>query len=125
MKRTALALAALTTALASGIAAADQGCDAAAENRQSREALRQQLETRGWSVDEIEREDGCYEVEGVDPSGRSVEAYFAPDTLRLVAREEDEDDDEDDDDEGALAAPAGDAQPSNGLVKARPSVSIQ
>lgn len=114
---------------------ADDDCDDPVANWQPRENLRQKLEGEGWKVYRIKVDDGCYEVKGVAPEGYRAEASFAPASLKLMEmeREEDDDDDDDDDDdrgygnqmrEGAQGngqAPA----PSNGIVKGRPTVTVE
>ncbi len=45
---------------------------------------------RGYEVREFEIDDGCYRIEGRDPSGQRVEAYFDPKTLALVRSEQDD-----------------------------------
>jgi hypothetical protein len=43
-------------------------------------ALAQKLEAQGYTVREIERDDGYYEVEMTDANGLRVEAYLDPRT---------------------------------------------
>ena len=38
----------------------------------------------GWHVDEIEADDGCWEVEGRDAQGRRIKAKLDPATLQVV-----------------------------------------
>lgn len=120
---------------------ADDDCDDPVANWQPRENLRQKLEGEGWRVYRIKVDDGCYEVKGVAPQGFRAEASFAPASLKLMEleREEDDDDDDDDDDdeeddddrgygnqtrEGAQGNGQRPA-PSNGIVKGRPSVTVE
>lgn len=42
--------------------------------------LAAKLETQGYTVREIERDDGVYEVEATDANGQRVEAYLDPAT---------------------------------------------
>jgi hypothetical protein len=42
------------------------------------------LEAKGYQVREIERDDGCYEVEARHQSGERVELYVNPRTLEIV-----------------------------------------
>lgn len=42
------------------------------------------LEANNWIVQEIEIEDGCYEVEGIDAKGRHVEVLFDPQTFVMM-----------------------------------------
>lgn len=50
---------------------------------QSPAALQSQLQSQGWQrIDKIEAEKGQYEVKGVDPQGRYVEAKYDPYSLQ-------------------------------------------
>jgi len=115
---------------------ADDDCDDPVANWQPRENLRQKLEAEGWTVYRIKVDDGCYEVKGMAPQGFRAEASFAPASLKLMEleREEDDDDDDDeDDDDGRYRnqmqdAAQGNGQgpvPGNGIVKGRPSVTVE
>ncbi len=46
------------------------------------------LSALGYRIDEIERDDNCYEVEGTDANGASFEAYVNPETGAIVPRRE-------------------------------------
>ena len=50
----------LCLALASLSAAADDDCDAPSQRWQSREAVRQMAAQRGWDLQRIKSDDGCY-----------------------------------------------------------------
>jgi hypothetical protein len=114
---------------------ADDDCDDPVANWQPRENLRQKLEGEGWTVYRIKVDDGCYEVKGLAPAGFSAEASFAPASLELMELEREDDDDDDDDEyddhgygnqmregvQGNGQAPA----PGNGIVKGRPSVTVE
>ncbi len=113
---------------------ADDDCDDPVANWQPRENLRQKLEGEGWKVYRIKVDDGCYEVKGLAPEGYRAEASFAPASLKLMEmeREEDDDDDDDDDDRGYGNQMREGAQgngpaptPSNGIVKGRPTVTVE
>ena len=69
--------------LVSGAAWADGDCVAPAGKWQSREVLRQQIQRRGWTVQRIKVDDGCYEVRGTDRLGNRFKAKYAPDSLRI------------------------------------------
>ena len=113
---------------------ADDDCDDPVTDWQPREHLRQKLEAEGWTVYRIKVDDGCYEVKGLAPEGFSAEASFAPASLELMELEREDDDDDDDDDEDRHDR-AGDqtrdkAQtdrpvPRNGIVKGRPTVTVE
>lgn len=83
MKPRILAAALLAGLLANGAAWADSDCDEPVANWQSREVLRQQLEQRGWTVQRIKVEDGCYEVRGTDRLGNRFKGKYGPASLRI------------------------------------------
>lgn len=83
MKRRILAIAVLAGMLASGAVWAESDCVAPVADWQPREVLRQQLEQRGWTVQRIKVDDGCYEVRGTDRLGNKFKAKYAPDSLRI------------------------------------------
>lgn len=47
--------------------------------------LQNRLTSQGWQIREIEVEKGRYEVEGTDPQGQYVEAYYDPRTLQQTS----------------------------------------
>lgn len=75
--------AAMAVLLASGMAFADTDCADPIDQWKPRELLRQQVEQRGWTVQRIKVDDGCYEVRGIDRMGNKVKAKFAPASLRM------------------------------------------
>ncbi|MDK8465449.1 PepSY domain-containing protein [Marinobacter sp. SS13-12] len=125
----------LTLLLLSAPLLADDDCDDPVANWQPRENLRQKLEAEGWTVYRIKVDDGCYEVKGLAPQGFRAEASFAPASLNLMEleREEDDDDDDDEDNDGRYGTQMPDAArgkgqgpvPDNGIVKGRPSVTVE
>lgn len=84
--RTLTALAALA---ASATALADTDCTDPIANWKPREVLRQQVELRGWTVQRIKVDDGCYEVRGIDRLGNKVKAKYSPASLRIRSLEVD------------------------------------
>jgi len=52
-------------------------------------AVAQKLEGQGYTVREIEREDGVYEVEVTDANGMRLEAYVDPRTGDILRRDDD------------------------------------
>ena len=82
--RTLIALAALA---ASGVAFADTDCSDPIALWKPRELLRQQVEQRGWTVQRIKVDDGCYEVRGVDRMGNKIKAKYAPASLHIRSLE--------------------------------------
>ncbi len=111
MKKTLTAFAILAV-LPAGAALADDECHAPRDQWQSREAAMQLAGKNGWTVRKFEIDDGCYEIEGRDSSGREIEVKLDPATLQVVEM------DYEDDDRGTARnpAPAGTAAPpQNGL----------
>lgn len=83
MQRRVLAATVLFSILVSGAAWADSDCVAPVDKWQPREVLRQQIEQRGWAVQRIKVDDGCYEVRGTDRLGNKFKAKYEPDSLRI------------------------------------------
>lgn len=74
---------AVATLAASGMACADTDCVDPIDQWKPRELLRQQVEQRGWTVQRIKIDDGCYEVRGTDRMGNKIKAKYAPASLRI------------------------------------------
>ncbi|MGD9670725.1 MAG: PepSY domain-containing protein [Hyphomicrobiaceae bacterium] len=51
------------------------------------EQLTQKLKDQGYTVREVERSHGCYEVKATDAKGVRVEIYVDPATAEIVSRE--------------------------------------
>lgn len=83
MKPITLAGSLLCGLLLSSAVLADDDCVDPVAEWKPREVLRQQLEQRGWTVQRIKVEDGCYQVRGVDHRGNKFEAVYAPASLRI------------------------------------------
>lgn len=66
---TAIALAALLPAGA--VLADDDDCKAPRDTWQPREAAMQLAKANGWTVQDFEVDDGCYEIEGRDRGARN------------------------------------------------------
>jgi hypothetical protein len=93
-------LLALTVGLAVVPAWADDDCDAPVERWQSRDAVGQMAARRGWDIQRLKIDDGCYELRGRDAEGRSFKARLDPETLEVLkwkggARDRDHDRDHD------------------------------
>jgi hypothetical protein len=80
----AAALATSAPSFATGLATCDSGPKA---GWQSQEKLTQDLTAKGWKVNRIKEDGGCYEVYGVNEKGQRVEAYFHPKTLEFIPTE--------------------------------------
>lgn len=72
---------------ASGAALADTDCGDPIAEWKPREALHREVQARGWTVQRIKVDDGCYQVRGTDRLGNKVKAKFAPATLRMRSLE--------------------------------------
>lgn len=83
-RTTPWALAALTAALAAGPALADDDCDVPTQRWQSRDAVMQMAARKGWQVQRLKIDDGCYELRGRDAAGREFKAKLDPETLAPV-----------------------------------------
>jgi hypothetical protein len=82
-------LTALAALAASGAALADIHCADPIADWKPRELLRQQAALRGWTVQRIKVDDGCYEIRGIDRRGNKVKARYGPATLRIRSLEVD------------------------------------
>ena len=80
-------LAALALLGAGGGAHADTDCNDPIATWKPREQLQHDLEQRGWTVQRIKVDDGCYEVRGRDRRGNRVKAKYAPATLQMRSLE--------------------------------------
>lgn len=87
-----LIIAAIFTVAAAGgaFASSETRCNVPMSEWQPVQALKKKLEAKGWKIRRIKTDDGCYEVYAVDASGRRVEAYFNPKSLKLVRRKDDD-----------------------------------
>ena len=84
MKLTILIVAVMSSMISSGVLLADEDdCVDPVANWKPREVLQQQLEQRGWSIQRIKVDDGCYQVRGVDHLGNKFKAIYAPASLRI------------------------------------------
>ncbi|MCB1500813.1 MAG: PepSY domain-containing protein [Bauldia sp.] len=109
---TALALAALLPAGA--VLAEDDDCKAHRDTWQPREAAMQLANASGWTVEDFEIDDGCYEIDGRDRDGREIEVTLDPATLKVVEMDYEAEDNRN----ARNPAPAGAvAPPANGLFE--------
>lgn len=83
MKIHPLALA-LWAALAAAPALAGDDCDVPVDQWRSRDAVMQMAAQRGWQVQRLKIDDGCYEIRGRDAQGREFKAKLDPRTLEPV-----------------------------------------
>lgn len=139
----AVALAALASLVLGGAlgiraAMADDGddCRAPLADWKPRDAVRTLAQQKGWRVDKLKADDGCYEIKGHDADGKRFKAKLDPVTLDVVRmkREGERKRDHDDDDDHGRApdarAPAGGppaGAPPGGVLKpgSKPDVQIR
>ncbi|KFI26056.1 MULTISPECIES: PepSY domain-containing protein [Paracoccaceae] len=97
--RKTLTILAFLTVLPAGAALADDDCFVPMADWQPREAVAEFALAQGWEVRRIKIDDGCYEIDGRDATGRAIEVKLHPGTLQIVEFEF-EDDSDDDEREG-------------------------
>ena len=68
----------------SGAAMADDDCDVPLARWQPREAVQAMAQARGWQVDRLRIDDGCYQIRGTDETGQPFKAKIDPATLAIV-----------------------------------------
>jgi hypothetical protein len=98
MKKT-LSILGLLALLSAGAALADDDCFVPMADWQPREAVARLAEQNGWTVRRIKIDDGCYEIDGIDAAGRSIEVTVHPATLEVIEVEYEEDHDRRDGDD--------------------------
>lgn len=50
--------------------------------------LQRKLEAEGWRLRQMKTSNGCYEVYGVDPKGKRVEAFFDPKSFERIDKDD-------------------------------------
>lgn len=85
--RTWIAAMAVVVSGAGAALADDDGCESRVGDWQPRSAVVKMAEQRGWTVQRIKTDDGCYEIVCTDREGRSFEAIVDPATLEVIATE--------------------------------------
>lgn len=65
-------------------AQARDDCDVPIKDWQTRDAMRALAETKGWVLQRIKIDDGCYEIHGTDQDGKRFEAKIDPATLTVI-----------------------------------------
>ena len=89
--RKTLTILAFLTALPAGAALADDDCFVPMADWQPREAVAEFAIAQGWEVRRIKIDDGCYEIDGRDATGRAIEVKLHPGTLQIVEFEFEDD----------------------------------
>ena len=69
------------SSFATGLATCDSGPK---ESWQPQEKLEKMLVEKGWRINRVKEDGGCYEVYAINDKGQRVEAYFHPKTLESV-----------------------------------------
>jgi hypothetical protein len=69
---------------------ASDDCDAPVNRWQTREALRNWASAKGWQVQRLKIDDGCYEIRGTDAQGRAFNARIDPETLQVMKMKQDD-----------------------------------
>lgn len=90
--RKTLTILAFLASLPAGMALADDNCFVPMADWQPREAVARFATTQGWDVRRIRIDDGCYEIDGRDAQGRTIEVKLHPGTLQIVEFEFEDDD---------------------------------
>ena len=87
MLRKSLTLAIVMSANAGAVLASDKCTVPDAEWRPQAE-LETSLTAKGWTVSNVKKEDGCYEVYGKDENGERVEVFIDPKTFDVVGSDD-------------------------------------
>lgn len=81
---------------ATGIPAAQahdsDDCAAPLNAWKPRDAVRSMAQQKGWQIDKLRIDDGCYEIKGRDVEGRRFKAKLDPVTLDVVRMKREDDD---------------------------------
>ena len=93
MKKT-LTILGFLAVLPASVALADDDCFVPMADWQPRDAVARLAEENGWTVRRIKIDDGCYEIDGRDATGRAIEVKLHPGTLQIVEFEFEDDDDD-------------------------------
>ena len=83
----------MLSALAFGAAALpaladDDRCSVPVAEWRSEADLTADLTAKGWTINQIKKEDGCYEVYGKDKDGAKQEAFIDPKTFEIVGHDD-------------------------------------
>jgi hypothetical protein len=66
---------------ATGLATCDSGPK---ETWQPQAKLEKMLTDKGWKINRVKEDGGCWEVYATDENGKRTEAYFHPKTLEYI-----------------------------------------
>ena len=81
-------LSALAFGAATLPALAEERCNVPAAEWRSEADLTADLTGKGWTITQIKKEDGCYEVYGKDKDGTKQEAFIDPKTFEIVGHDD-------------------------------------
>ena len=84
MIRRALAASLLLALAGTGTAMADDDCRVPMDRWQPPAAVQRMAESRGWKVERIRIDDGCYQIRGTDENGRRIRVKVDPASLAIV-----------------------------------------
>ncbi|WP_257572626.1 PepSY domain-containing protein [Janthinobacterium sp. UMAB-56] len=73
----------LSALVFSGVASAEVNCTDPIGDWKPREQLQREAEQRGWIVQRIKIDDGCYELRAIDRNGNKIKAKYSPASLRM------------------------------------------
>ena len=85
--KTTTAILCVLAALPAAAAFADDDCFVPMADWQPRDAVALLAEENGWTVRRIKIDDGCYEIDGSDATGRPIEVTVHPETLQVIELE--------------------------------------
>lgn len=80
--------------LAAEAALADEACFVPMSDWQPRAAVVKLAKDKGWTVQRIKIDDGCYEIKGQDATGRPIEVTIHPASLDIIRTEHEEDEED-------------------------------
>lgn len=69
-------------------ALASERCNVPQSDWRPVEDLKAALAAKGWTINNVKTEDGCYEVYGHDEAGKRVEIFFDPATFEAVGSDD-------------------------------------
>lgn len=69
-------------------AMAEDRCAVPEAEWRSQAELEADLTTKGWTVSNVKKEDGCYEVYGKNEKGERIEVFIDPKSFEVVGSDE-------------------------------------
>ena len=69
-------------------AVAKEMCNVPQDQWRPVEELKTQLTAKGWTISNVKKEDGCYEVYGKNEKGEKVEVFIDPKTFAVVGSDD-------------------------------------